>query len=75
MRWMTVGQLILYPIAAIPSDLRRVMNDPRVMPSRSAASLMGIKSTDRGKSLAEDGEGDWSLHFNVDFVCVIGCYC
>jgi hypothetical protein len=29
------------------------MNDPRVIPSRSAASLIGIKSTDRGKSLAE----------------------
>jgi hypothetical protein len=50
------------------------MNEPRVIPNRSAASLIGIKSTDRGKSLAEDGEGDWSLHFNVDFVFVIGGY-
>jgi hypothetical protein len=72
---MTVGQLILYPIATIPSDFRSVMNDPRVIPSRSAASLMGIKSTDRGKSLAEDFGGDWLCAFNVDFVVCISSNC
>ena len=62
-------------MAIIPSDLRSVMNEPRVMPRRSAASLMGIKSTDRGKSLAEDFGGDWLCAFNVDFVVCISGNC
>ncbi len=75
MRLMTVGQLTILPIFAIPSDVRSVMNEPRVIPIRSAASLIGMSSTEFGKSLAEDGEGDWSLHFNVDFVVSISSNC
>jgi hypothetical protein len=58
----------------MPSAFRSVVNPSRFMPSRAIASLIGMISTELGKSLAEDGEGDWSLHFNVDFVFVIGGY-
>jgi len=73
MRLMTVGQLTLFPIVAMPSCFRNVMNDPWVMPSRSCASPILINSTDRGKPREEDFGGDWSLHFNVDFVVFISC--